>query len=212
MDQDFKHIFIQGDLRLPVLVLLHGTGGDEQDLVSLGQMVSPGSSILSLRGKVSENGMPRFFRRLAEGIFDQEDLKFRTAELADFIEKSRQTYGFENASVVALGYSNGANIAASVLLSRPDIFQGAVLLRAMVPFEPVTLPNLGGTKILMLSGLMDNIIPPENSTRLSKMLDEAGADVNFIMKPTGHGLTQSDFSDITKWIGSRDFKAHRESK
>lgn len=212
MDQEFKHIFIQGDLRLPVLVLLHGTGGDEQDLVSLGQMVSPGSSILSLRGKVLENGMPRFFRRLAEGIFDQEDLKFRTAELADFIEKARKTYEFENAPVVALGYSNGANIAASVLLSRPDIFQGAVLLRAMVPFEPVTLPNLGGTKILMLSGLMDNIIPPENSTRLSKMLDEAGADVSFIMKPTGHGLTQSDFSDITKWIGSRDFNAHRESK
>lgn len=212
MDQDFKHIYIQGDLRLPVLVLLHGTGGDEQDLVDIGQAVSPGSPILSLRGKVLENGMPRFFRRLAEGIFDQEDLKFRTTELADYIEKARKIYGFENKPVVALGYSNGANIAASVLLSRPETFQGAVLLRAMVPFEPKSLPNLDGTKVLMLSGLMDNIIPPDNSTRLSKMLDDAGVDVSFIMKPTGHGLTQSDFSDITKWIGSKDFNPQQESK
>lgn len=209
MDQEFKHIYIQGDVRLPVLVLLHGTGGDEQDLVELGQVVGQGSSILSLRGKVLENGMPRFFRRLAEGIFDQEDLKFRTSELADFIEQARRTYGFEKQPVVALGYSNGANIAASVLLSRPETFQGAILLRAMVPFKADDLPNLDGTKVLMLSGLMDNIIPPENSTRLSKMLDDAGADVNFIMKPTGHGLTQSDFSDITKWFGSQTFNQQK---
>ena len=212
MDQDFKHIYIQGDSDLPVLVLLHGTGGDEQDLVDIGQAVSPGSPILSLRGKVLENGMPRFFRRLAEGIFDQEDLKFRTTELADYIEKARQIYGFENKAVVALGYSNGANIAASVLLSRPETFQGAVLLRAMVPFDPKSLPNLEGAKVLMLSGLMDNIIPAENSTRLSKILDEAGADVSFIMKPTGHGLTQSDFSDITKWIASTDFNLQQKAK
>lgn len=200
MDEDFKHIFIPGDLRLPVLVLLHGTGGDEHDLVELGQMVSPGSPILSLRGKVLENGMPRFFRRLAEGVFDLEDLKFRTEELKDFIEKSREQYGLGDSRFVAIGYSNGANIAASVLLSFPDVFQGAALLRAMVPFETSLKPDLQKTKILMLSGLMDPIIPIENSTLLSEMLKDAGADITFTIKPTGHGLVQADFSDLKKWL------------
>jgi len=143
MNNDFKHIFIPGDLRLPVLLLLHGTGGDEHDLVELGQSVAPGSPIMSVRGKILENGMPRFFRRLAEGVFDLEDLKFRTGELADFAIRARMHYGFADRHVIALGYSNGANIAASLLLSRPEILQGAVLLRAMVPLAPESLPDLG---------------------------------------------------------------------
>lgn len=200
MDQDFKHIFIPGDTRLPVLFLLHGTGGDERDLVELGQTVSPGSPILSVRGKVLENGMPRFFRRLAEGVFDLEDLKFRTNELADFLNQARAEYDLADKSVIALGYSNGANIAASLLLSRPDALQGAVLLRAMVPFEPETLPDLKEKNVLMLSGLMDPIIPVDNSQKLASMLESAGAKVDIRIKPTGHGLTQSDFSDIKTWI------------
>ncbi len=200
MDQDFKHIFVPGDLRLPVLLLLHGTGGDERDLIDLGQSVSPGSPILSVRGKVLENGMPRFFRRLEEGVFDQEDLKFRTAELSDFINNARKEYSLGDRSIIALGYSNGANIAASILLSRPEVLQGAILLRAMVPFEPTALPDLSGKKILMLSGLLDLIIPANNSTRLAGIFKEAGADVIFTMKPIGHGLTQGDFSDIKRWI------------
>ena len=200
MDQDFKHIFIQGDLRLPVLLLLHGTGGDETDLVELGQSVAPGLPILSVRGKVLENGMPRFFRRLAEGVFDLEDLKVRTEELADFVTKARMQYGFGDKPVIALGYSNGANIAASLLLSRPEILQGAVLLRAMMPFEPKELPDLRGKRILMLSGLIDQIIPAENSKRLAGMLQESGANVDFVLKPTGHGLTQFDFSAIKNWM------------
>ncbi|PZP56281.1 MAG: phospholipase [Micavibrio aeruginosavorus] len=200
MEKDFKHIFIQGDASQPVLLLLHGTGGDEQDLVELGQAVSPASTILSVRGKVLENGMPRFFRRLAEGVFDLEDLKFRTDELADFIADARTRYGFGNQPVFALGYSNGANIAASLLLARAEALQGAVLLRAMVPFEPESLPDLKGKNILMLSGLMDPIIPADNSQKLATMLQHAGAKVDIKMKPTGHGLTQSDFSDIKNWM------------
>lgn len=200
MDNDFKHIFIAGDLRLPVLLLLHGTGGDEHDLVTLGQMASPGSAILSVRGKVTENGMPRFFRRLAEGVFDLEDLASRTQELADFVMRARTTYGFGDRPVIALGYSNGANIAASMLLARPEVLQGAALLRAMVPFEPEALPDLAGKHILMLSGLMDPIIPAANASRLASMLEKAGADVAFTMKPASHGLTQADYSAIESWF------------
>ena len=200
MDQNFKHIFIPGDTRLPVLLLLHGTGGDEQGLVELGQFVSPGSPILSVRGKVLENGMPRFFRRLAEGVFDLEDLKFRTEELAAFILWARKEYGLSESDIYALGYSNGANIAASLLLSRPEILQGAILLRAMMPFEPAERPDLKSKKILMLSGLMDTIIPPDNAQKLAEILKESGALVDIRMKPTGHGLIQSDFADIKNWI------------
>lgn len=200
MNSDFKHIFVPGDLRLPVLLLLHGTGGDERDLVELGQFVSPGSPILSVRGKVLENGMPRFFRRLSEGVFDLEDLKFRTNELADFVTKMRKEYGFESNPVIALGYSNGANIASSILLSRPDVLQGAVILRGMVPFEPTAPADLRGKKVLVLSGLADPIVPADNSKRLSAILEGSGADVSFLLKPVGHGLTQSDFSDIRNWM------------
>ncbi len=200
MDQDFKHIFVPGDLRLPVLLLLHGTGGNERDLVDLGKSVAPGSAILSVRGKVLENGMPRFFRRLSEGVFDLEDLKFRTGELADFVLKARHDYDLGDVSIVAVGYSNGANIAASLLLSRPDLLQGAVLLRAMVPFVPQSLLGLNGTRVLMLSGIMDQIVPAENAESLSQMLKDAGADVSFILKPVSHGLTQSDLTDIKSWL------------
>ena len=201
MNTDFEHIFIPGDPSLPVLLLLHGTGGDERDLVELGQSVAPGSTILSPRGKVLENGMPRFFRRLAEGVFDMEDLAFRTNELADFILEAKEKYGISQ-PVYALGFSNGANIAASLLLERPDVLQGAILLRAMVPFEPKTVPDLSDKKILLLSGLMDPIIPTDNAKRLSWILKEAGADLRFLMKPAGHGLIQSDFSDIKEWMSS----------
>ena len=199
MKTDFKHIYLPGDPALPVLLLLHGTGGDEQDLVELGQAVAPGSAILSVRGKVLENGMPRFFRRLSEGVFDLEDLAFRTQELADFITEARTEYNLTQ-PIYALGFSNGANIAGSLLLSRPELLDGAVLLRAMVPFEPETLPDLSGKRILLLSGLMDPIIPVDNAKHLSWILKESGADITFTMKPAAHGLTPSDFSDIKNWI------------
>lgn len=200
MESDFKHVFVPGDSARPLLLLLHGTGGDETDLVPLAQSVAPGYAILSPRGKVLENGMPRFFRRHAEGVFDLEDLRFRTQELAGFIEAARGAYDLADRSVIALGYSNGANIASSLLLSRPDVLGGAILLRAMVPFMPQSLPDLRSKNILMLSGLMDPVIPVENSERLAGLLREAGADVDFRAKPTGHGLIQSDFSDMKNWL------------
>ncbi len=201
MNADFNPIFVPGDPRLPALLLLHGTGGDERDLVDLGQSVSPGSALLSVRGRVLENGMPRFFRRMSEGVFDLEDLAFRTDELADFIGEAKRRYKMDQ-PLYALGYSNGANIAASLLLTRPETLQGAVLLRAMVPFEPETVPDLSNKKILMLSGLMDPIVPAENAQRLSQIWKESGVDLRFLMKPAGHGLTPSDISDIKGWMAS----------
>lgn len=199
MKTDFKHIYLPGDAARPALLLLHGTGGNENDLVALAQTVSPGSTILSVRGKVLEHGMPRFFRRLAEGVFDLEDLRLRTEELADFIEEAKMEYGITQ-PLYALGFSNGANIGASLLLSKPEKLDGAVLIRAMVPFEPDAFPDLSNKKILMLSGLMDQIIPVDNAKHLVWMFKQANADITFTMKPAGHGLTQTDVSDITSWL------------
>ena len=142
------------------LLLLHGTGGDENDLIPLAKELAPGSAVLSPRGQVSEYGAPRFFRRLAEGVFDAEDLAFRTDELAGFVEASARVYGFNAEKVVAAGYSNGANIAASLILSHPGVLRGAVLFRAMVPFEPETTPDLAGLPVFMAAGAQDQIIAP----------------------------------------------------
>lgn len=199
MKSDFTHIYLPGDASLPVLLLLHGTGGDERDLVELGQAVSPGSAILSVRGKVLENGMPRFFRRLAEGVFDLEDLAFRTHELAEFIGEARQAYGLKQ-PIYALGFSNGANIAASVMLSYPDALDGAILLRAMVPFEPQSLPDLSGKNILILSGLMDPIVPADNARRLGWLFREAGAATEHRLRPASHGLVSSDVPDMQEFM------------
>jgi phospholipase/carboxylesterase len=183
---------------LAPLLLLHGTGGDENDLIPLGEQLLPGAALLSPRGKVLENGMPRFFRRLAEGVFDQEDLKARTQELADFIAQARTIYGL--AAPIAVGFSNGANIAASLLLSQSDALRGAVLLRAMLPFEPMPLPKLPGKPVLLLSGSNDAMIPALASKRLAEVLQTAGADLTYKTFPTGHNLTQSDFTLAAQWL------------
>ncbi|HEU6443320.1 MAG TPA: alpha/beta hydrolase [Microvirga sp.] len=182
----------------PPLLLLHGTGGDENDLISPGRMVSPGSALLSPRGKILENGMPRFFRRLTEGVFDEEDVRLRTHELADFIAEAREAYGLE--APVALGFSNGANIAAAILMLRPEALAGAALLRAMVPLQDAPKTDLTGKRVLMVSGLMDPIIPTENSARLAATLSSAGAEVRHETLPTGHGLSQTDLQLLLKWL------------
>src|SRR3954463_16668755 len=144
-DLEFSHVFEpRTGTSTPPVLLLHGTGGNEHDLLPLGRAVAPGSALLSPRGKVLENGMPRFFRRLAEGVFDEQDLIRRTHELADFIEEAAAHYGFDATKVVAIGYSNGANIAGGTLLLRPGILSGAALLRPMVPLIPQALPELKG--------------------------------------------------------------------
>jgi len=198
-DLGFVHRYIPAtQAGRPVLLLLHGTGGDENDLIALGQQLLPGAALLSPRGKVTENGMPRFFRRLAEGVFDLEDLKLRTLELAEFIAAARKAYGLE--APVAVGFSNGANIAASLLLTRPDALAGAVLLRALLAFEPAPLPDLAGKPALLLSGSSDPMISAAGRDRLIKTLQDAGADLVHKTLPTGHGLTQNDFIIAAEWL------------
>jgi len=189
------------DPKRPPLLLLHGTGGDENDLLGLGRMISPGSALLSPRGKILENGMPRFFRRLAEGVFDEEDVRFRANELADFVAEARRAYGLE--APVAVGFSNGANIAAAMLMLRPEALAGAALLRAMVPLSSAPQVDLAGKRVLMISGAMDPIIPADNSNRLAASLSASGAEVQHQMLPTGHNLSQTDLSLLVKWFAEQ---------
>ena len=196
----FIHHYEPGtDPKRPPLLLLHGTGGDENDLLGLGRMISPGSALLSPRGRILENGMPRFFRRLAEGVFDEEDVRFRANELADFVGEARSAYGLE--APVAVGFSNGANIAAAMLLLRPEALAGAALLRAMVPLSDAPQADLAGKRVLMISGAMDPIIPADNAKRLAASLSASGADVQHQMLPAGHNLSQTDLSLLVKWFG-----------
>jgi phospholipase/carboxylesterase len=182
----------------PPLLLLHGTGGDENDLLPLGRMASPGSALLSPRGKVLEGGMPRFFRRLAEGVFDEADVRARALELADFLAEARVAYSLE--APLALGFSNGANIAAALLWLRPEALAGAVLIRAMVPLRTAPEANLAGKPVLILSGAMDPIVPAENAARLAQELTAAGANVTHETLPAGHALSQADVTLTREWL------------
>ncbi len=177
----------------PPLLLLHGTGGNENDLLPVGRQIAPGSALLSPRGDVNENGMPRFFRRLAEGVFDQKEVAQRTQALADFLTAAAARYGFGAGQLTALGYSNGANIAASLLLLRPETLAGAVLLRPMVVLEPKSVPNLQGKRIAILSGRHDPIVPQDHPEKLAATFRDAGADVDLHWLETGHNLTGADF-------------------
>ena len=197
----FVHRYLPGeDESGPTLLMLHGTGGVEEDLVGLGETLAPGAAILSPRGKVSEYGAPRFFRRLAEGVFDHEDLLFRTHELAEFAEAASAEYGFERSKLIAVGYSNGANVAASTILLHPGLLRAAVLFRAMVPFEPDVTPHLSGMPIFLAAGRMDRMIPPDNTQRLADILLEAGADVDLRWRNVGHPLTYDDVSEAKQWL------------
>ena len=184
----------------PPLLLLHGTGGDENDLLGLGKMISPGSALLSPRGRVLEHGMPRFFRRLAEGVFDEADVRRRAIELGEFVGDARQRYGL--AAPIAVGFSNGANIAAALLLLRTDALAGAILLRAMVPLSDPPKANLAGKPVLLLSGQGDPIVPASNSSQLAALLSKAGARVDHKVPPAGHQLSQADVALARDWIGN----------
>ena len=203
---DFIHRFIPApkNATAPVLLLLlHGTGGNENDLIPLGRDLAPDAALLSVRGKVLENGMPRFFRRLAEGIFDEDDVIRRAHELADFVGETAIRYAFDPNRVIALGYSNGANIAAAVLVLRPEALAGAILLRAMVPLVPQTLPDLAGRRVLISSGKEDPIVPVENANRLAAMLRDAGADVTLRFEQAGHALAFGDAEAARNWLQDR---------
>lgn len=199
--KDFHHRFVPGTAESPTLLLLHGTGGNEDDLLPLGGLLAPGAALLSPRGQVLEGGMPRFFRRLAEGVFDEADLHARTHELAAWVRVAVDEYGIDPARIVAVGFSNGANIAASLLLLYPGLLRAAVLFRAMVPFEPASPPALDGTAVYMGEGRADPLIPAANAERLAGLLREAGAEVALRWQPGGHALTRADVDDAAAWLG-----------
>ena len=196
---DFIHEFVPGSSNR-TLLLLHGTGGNEHDLIPLGHELDPNAALLSPRGKILENGMPRFFRRLAEGVFDVEDLKHRTNELADFVAAAAQHYKFAPDQIVAVGYSNGANIAASMLLLRPEILRAAILFRAMVPLVSEDLPNLSSVRVWIGAGDQDPIIPASETQRLVELLRRAGADVTIRFANAPHGLTNDDVKTARHWL------------
>lgn len=185
------------------LLLLHGTGGDETDLIPLGEALLPGAAILSLRGKVLEGDAPRFFRRLAEGVFDQEDLALRTDELARFIEAAIRAYELDGENVYAVGFSNGANIGTSLLLRRPGLLRGAVLVSPMVPFEPDAPPDLSATGVFIGAGRTDPIATPDHTERLAALLRRSGADVTLYWHPGGHTISRSEMEAARHWLAAR---------
>lgn len=195
-----KHIYQQGEEgNVNTLLLLHGTGGDEKDLLPLKDMIDPGASVLSVRGNVDENGMNRFFRRLAEGVFDEEDLIFRTNELNDFIDQAAKDYGFDRHQVTAIGYSNGANIAGSLLYHYGKVLKGAVLLHPMVPRRGMELPDLTGVPVFIGAGVNDPICPAQETKDLESDLSKAGAEVEVFWANLGHQLTRDEVENAAAW-------------
>ena len=199
---EYRYVPAAG-IAVPTLLLLHGTGGDENDLIPLGQLLLPNANLLSPRGNVPEGGMARFFRRLREGVFDLEDLSVRTQDLAEFIELAADQLGFDPSRVIAVGYSNGANIAASLLLRRPERLRAAVLLHAMVPFEPESVPDLSGKPIFLSAGRNDPIVPQENTRRLAELFQSANADLTVHWHDAGHSLTREEAIAARDWLAAK---------
>lgn len=200
-DHGFVHVYVPPDANAPLAALtvlaLHGTGGDERDLLPLAARVAPGAAVISPRGRVLEQGMPRFFRRLAEGVFDLADLAVRTRDLARFIDAATTAYARDRTRVVAVGFSNGANIAASLLLQHPTAFAGAALLRPMVPFEPDALPSPPSgppARVLVAAGRADPIVPAEQPERLGVLLRAVGCTVDVRWAAVGHQLARDDLA------------------
>jgi predicted esterase len=201
-ESTFIHRFVPAPPAGPqtTLLLLHGTGGDEQDLIPLGQQLLPGAALLSPRGRVLEQGMPRFFRRLAEGVFDLDDLKVQTGALAQFVSSASRKYGLLDNKLIAIGYSNGANIAASLLLTHPHLLSGAVLFRPMVPFRPQLNPDLKDIPVLLAAARRDQIVNPQQTSELSRILTTAGARVTIHWHPGGHELGPDDVAAAKEWL------------
>ena len=203
-DLGFIHRFIPGEDSAETLLVLHGTGGNENDLVGIGQAIAPGAAILSPRGNVLENGAPRFFRRIAEGIFDPREVRSRAEELARFIRAAVVTYGLDASRMFAFGYSNGANIASTVMLIDPATIQGSILLRPMVVYEPPEKNDLSGSSVFISAGRMDPIVPAASVEQLSEMFRSAGADVALRWQLTGHNLVPAEVREAAEW-----FSLHR---
>ena len=205
MPTELIHRYIPGTQSSSTLLLLHGTGGDEEDLLPIGTALAPGVGLLSPRGQVLENGMPRFFRRLRVGVFDEDDIRFRAQELADFVEASSVRYGFDAGRVIALGYSNGANIAAANLLLTPGMLRAAILLRAQLPLTPDPLPSLPPIPVMILAGSQDAIVAPSSTEALAKLLSRCGAQVEVHWQKAGHELIPEDFASVKQYLAKLIF-------
>ncbi len=208
-DLGFVHVFVPADppdSNAVTLLLLHGTGGDERDLLPIGKQLWPGAALLGLRGQVLENGMPRFFRRLAEGVFDVEDLKSRTEDLAHFIDAAAEQYGFSKRRLVIVGYSNGANIASSLMFLHPHYEAAAILFRPMVPFEPTFLRDFGELAVFISAGTGDPIVSPEIPERLATIFESGGADVSLFWHHGGHELDDDDLIAAKRWLSDKAAK------
>ncbi|HEO8419695.1 TPA: alpha/beta hydrolase [Yersinia enterocolitica] len=198
-----KHIFNKGkDSKKPTFLMLHGTGGTELDLLPLAGMIDDQASVLSVRGNILENGMPRFFKRIAEGIFDEEDLIFRTKELNEFLDEAAEKYEFDRDNVIAIGYSNGANIAASLLFHYQDALKAAILHHPMVPRRGITLPDLTGKEVFIAAGTNDPICSAEESKELQSLLEKANANVEMHWENRGHQLTAQEVEAAAKWYAT----------
>lgn len=202
-DLGFTHVFVPAEKPAPeavTMLLLHGTGGDERDLLPLGRELWPGAALLAVRGKVLENGMPRFFRRFAEGVFDVEDLKARTDELAHFIDVAADHYGFNKRHLLTVGYSNGANMAASLIFLHPHYLSAAVLFRAILPFTPDLVRNFGQLSVFIAAGIRDQIVPHDQTEELAAILQSGGADVSIFWHQGGHELGDDDVAAAKAWL------------
>jgi phospholipase/carboxylesterase len=201
-DLGFTHRFVpaEGPASAETLLVLHGTGGDENDLIGIGQAIAPGAAILSPRGNVLENGAPRFFRRISEGVFDPKEVRSRAEELARFIRSAIVTYGLDADRVFALGYSNGANIASTVMLVEPGILQGSILLRPMLVYEPSEQRDLSGSAVFISAGRMDKIVPVPSVERLVSLLESSHTDVTLKWQLAGHSLVPSEVREAAEWL------------
>ena len=201
-DLGFIHRFLPSEGQSPdTLIVLHGTGGDENDLISLGQTVAPGAALLSPRGNVLENGAPRFFKRLAEGVFDPQEVRSRGEELARFIQAATNRYAIDPERIFALGYSNGANAASTVMFIRPGLIRGAILFRPMLVYEPEKSADLNGSSVFISAGRMDPIVPATSVEHLAELFRSARAKVTLKWQMVGHNLVPSEVSDAAAWLG-----------
>ena len=211
---DRPHVFLPaaGDAAGPPLLLLHGTGGDEHDLLPLRDHLSPGAAVLSVRGTVLENGMPRFFRRLREGVFDEDDLRRRADQLAEFVVTASGAYGIPDRSLVAVGFSNGANIASAMMLRRPSLLKGAVLLSAMVPYAEAPAADLSGTLVIISNGDRDPLIKSQVTEQLASQLRERGAEVVELPHPGGHQIDPAALPQIRRMIANVSMTTPRSAE